>query len=464
MAVISGLVAFVSGAHPTASSWVDFALLFLAGAAVAGASSRATNPTVLWMTAITTLAAVPSWWTILAAAGFLLALFAAAFRLPLWASAASGGLAVQALLRLPPIGPFGTCSAIAAAAAVPVLISGYIHCQSSAKRFWRLSITSCVIAVVLFGGAAALALLQAAPKLTEGADLAQGAVQQADQDEAEVTLVKLQKAKRLFSQAEDNLQPWWVKPSFAIPVVGQHVRTASVAASAGSSLSSAAAETAKKLDGAQSLVTEGQVDVDLLNSYRPMIDRAAVELEIAERSISQLTSGWLIPPVRRQVFALTERLRSAAPAASTTAQILATTDGLLGVTEPRNYLVLATNPSETRELGGFVGGYVLIQVSNGAVEIVQSGKASELNDALALAKPTIGSPDFADIYGRYQMDKYFNNVTATPDFPVDAQVAGDAFAAATGTQVDGVILADPTAVAALLQLTGPVDIPAAERT
>ena len=40
--------------------------------------------------------------------------------------------------------------------------------------------------------------------------------------------------------------------------------------------------------------------------------------------------------------------------------------------------MLATNPAETRELGGFVGGYVLVAVTNGRVELLQSGKVSTL--------------------------------------------------------------------------------------
>ena len=461
---LSATMAFLVGSDPTASAWFNFVLLAVTGAVIALAASRASASSLIWMSAVATLAAVPSWWAVLAAGSLALALLSGAFESAVWVRALIGALACQALLRLPPIGPFGTCSAIAAIAMVPVLISGYRHCNRVNKRKWQLLGLASFVAVVIAGTASGLATLRAAPQLTQGAKAARSAIEQSSQDEAQVTLAKLENAESLFSQAQNGLGSWWVKPGLAIPVLGQHVRAASTAATAGESLSQTAAATARKLDGTQSLVTDGQVDVGLLNTYLPIAQQAAQELQTAQRSVSNLASGWLVPPVRNQLLSLSEELGSAAPAAETTAQVLASADGLLGVDGPRTYLVLATNPSETRELGGFVGGFVLLQVSNGRVEILQSGKASELNDALALAAPTIGTAEFADIYGRYQMDRYFNNVTASADFPTDAEAARDAFAAATGTQVDGVILADPTAVAALLELTGPVDVPAAERT
>jgi len=462
--VLSAAAAFLASSSPTASRWVDFLLLAVAGAIVALAASRAGDASLIWIGAVATLAAAPSWWTILAGAGFAIALLSSAFRAPVWVRALAGALAFQALLRLPPVGPFGTCSAIAVVACLPVLISGYRHCTSINKRRWSLSIAASLVALVILCSAAGLATFRAAPQLTQGADLARNAVQEAPKDEAAVTVKKLRNAEKLFSQAQNSLQPWWVKPSLGVPILGQHVRAATVAATAGESLSSTAAATAEKVDGSQSLVSNGQIDISLLSSYRPIAEQAAQELQTAKTEVANLTSGWLLPPVRRQVANLTDELSSAAPAAATTAKVLGSTDGILGVNEPRSYLVLATNPSETRELGGFVGGYVLIKVSNGRVEILQSGKASELNEALAAAAPKIGDAQFSNIYGRYQMDRYFNNVTAPADFSLAAAAARDAFAAATSTQVDGVILADPTGVAALLELTGAVDVPAAERT
>ena len=461
---LSAAAAFLAGSQPSASNWFNFVLLAIAGAVLAVASSKASDAPLIWIGAVATLAAVPSWWALLAAASFAIALLSAAFRLPVWVHALVGALACQALLRLPPIGPFGMCSALAAIAALPVLISGYRHCKHANKRRWQLVCAVCSVFIIVASAASGAAMLKAAPQLTQGANDARDAVRQSSQDESQVTLAKLQKAETQFSQAHESLQPWWVKPGLGIPIFGQHVRTASVAATAGVSLSRTAAATAKKVDGSQSLVTNGQVDINLLNSYLPIAEQAAQELQTAQRSVANLANGWLIAPVRRQLDSLSNELDSTAPTAATTAEVLSKTDSLLGVDRPRTYLVLATNPSETREVGGFVGGFVLVEVSNGRVEILQSGKASELNEALALAAPSIGDTNFANIYGRYQMGRYFNNVTATPDFATDAEAARDSFAAATGTQVDGVILADPTAVAALLELTGPVEVPAAERT
>jgi hypothetical protein len=51
------------------------------------------------------------------------------------------------------------------------------------------------------------------------------------------------------------------------------------------------------------------------------------------------------------------------------------------------------------------------------------------------------------------------NANLTPDFPTAATLLEQLYAAATGQRIDGVIVADPFALAALLELRGPVDVP-----
>jgi hypothetical protein len=51
----------------------------------------------------------------------------------------------------------------------------------------------------------------------------------------------------------------------------------------------------------------------------------------------------------------------------------------------------------------------------------------------------------------------------TPDFPTVAEIAADVYTQGTGTAIDGVVLMDPFVVTQLLQYTGPVFLPSADR-
>ena len=58
------------------------------------------------------------------------------------------------------------------------------------------------------------------------------------------------------------------------------------------------------------------------------------------------------------------------------------------------------------------------------------------------------------------MEYFPGNVSASPDWPMDSDVARQVYAHVPSIgETDGVLYADPTALAALLQLTGPVQVP-----
>jgi Protein of unknown function (DUF4012) len=55
--------------------------------------------------------------------------------------------------------------------------------------------------------------------------------------------------------------------------------------------------------------------------------------------------------------------------------------------------------------------------------------------------------------------RFWTSINVMPDFPSVAQAILNSYEAATGERLDGVILADPFAEAALLEATGPVQLP-----
>ena len=429
------------------------------------AAATARPNTLLWTTGVLAVAASPSWWVLAGLAGFVLAVVAAVAERPPWVSALGGLTAVVVAMHLPDYGPFGTSAAIVAVAVVPLCLAAVASCSPVVRRRWLAASAALVLAVVGVSLWAGLTSTSSAEALRSGAEEARSALNAAPDETAKVTAARLSSASAQFEEAARQLDGPAATAARFVPVVGQHLAAAKVAATSGVALAGAAVEAAELTEGNGGLVADGRVNLDLLSDYGPIAQRAAEVLAESSDDLAAVDSGWLLPPVAEQLDTLREELASAAPTARTTADVLGISDALLGAKGVRRYLVLATNPSETRELGGFVGGFVLLEVKDGRIEVVRSGKATELNDPLAaLGGADVGDADFKNRYGGYRVGDFFQNVTATADMGTNALVARSVFEAATGVGVDGVVVVDPAGLAALLSLTGPVEVPGADRT
>jgi hypothetical protein len=69
------------------------------------------------------------------------------------------------------------------------------------------------------------------------------------------------------------------------------------------------------------------------------------------------------------------------------------------------------------------------------------------------------SPDFDENYAEFGGAGSWHNLNMTPDFPTAARAAIGAYETATGTSIDGMIVADPFALRETLRVTGPTVVP-----
>ena len=150
-------------------------------------------------------------------------------------------------------------------------------------------------------------------------------------------------------------------------------------------------------------------------------------------------------------------LDAAIPEADRAQRALDVAPGLLGGSGTRRYLVLFGNPSETHGLGGFIGAWAELDTTDGKLTLTRHGKMGELNDATDWhTRKITGQPEYLRRYGYLQPARFLQNMSASPDFPTVSDVAEQLYPQAGGTKVDGVLYVDPYALAALLELTGPV--------
>jgi hypothetical protein len=127
---------------------------------------------------------------------------------------------------------------------------------------------------------------------------------------------------------------------------------------------------------------------------------------------------------------------------------------------PRRYLIAVANTAEMRGAGGMILSYGVLESADGTFTLGQFGPIDELALDTAVDPATLNLP--SDYLARWQdlePTKLWRNTTLSPDFQLDAPVMSAMFTAKTGLPVNGVIQIDPAGLAAILEGTGPVEVP-----
>ncbi|MEJ7764944.1 MAG: DUF4012 domain-containing protein, partial [Acidimicrobiales bacterium] len=205
----------------------------------------------------------------------------------------------------------------------------------------------------------------------------------------------------------------------------------------------------------------GQLDLDRLVAAEPELASLSTALHIAERGAVDARSPWLVRPfqdrLRRYHVELAD-VTATADRAHLAVQVL---PGLLGRERPTRWFVAVSSPAESRELGGFVGEYVVLVAEEGRLRLERSGSVDDDLGSKRAGRTLEG----LDLPGRYlsqQPELYWQNLTGYPDLPTVAAAVRSLWnQVAPGSPIDGVAYIDPHGLAALLRLTGPVPGPPA---
>ncbi len=143
------------------------------------------------------------------------------------------------------------------------------------------------------------------------------------------------------------------------------------------------------------------------------------------------------------------------------AEGLAVAPALLGADGTQRYFLAFSTPTESRDGGGFVGAYGILETDAGELDLVENGNISRIyprtvgRSAYDFEPP----PDWDERYGSYIVERNVGNMGASPDWPTDTDVIGQLYPqSADGTPLDGALYADPAALAGFLELTGPVTL------
>lgn len=465
VAAVSAVVAALSPARPVGLRAADVFWCGLLGLAVPLVASRARRWALLWAGAIAAVVGVGG--DVVAkvsAVGVLVAMGLIAFsdRRDRVVGAVLGALAVQALLRGPDYLFLGAPTIVGAVALVPLLFSAATVARTRERKVagWILGVG--VAVVVVLAALAGIAALQVRPKLDSAADYASSGLDQVGAGDTQGAAEAFGAAEVDFADASSGLEGFLTMGGRFLPVVGQHVEALRQVAAAGEDLSASAVTTATTADYRDLKAEGGVVDLARVTSLQAPVRDSADTVNAAVASVAEVRSPWLLGLVTTQLDEFDEKLADAASQTELAAQALEIAPALLGADGPKHYFVSFSTPAESRPGGGFVGAYGLLRADRGDLELLESGDLAPLNPeggvsggGYAFEPP----PGWQERYGSYFTNVFLGNHAASPDWPTDASVIAQLFPQTPGgLPVDGVIYADPAALAAFLQLTGPIEV------
>ncbi len=380
----------------------------------------------------------------------------ASWRHPL--GAATGGLGALALCHQSSLlSPWGQVLA-SVAATTAVLCTAYGHLRGSRRqKVHRVALVAVgsVGLVLVVGG---LATLQARSTLGSAAASTELALDLARSGEIDDAVTTFESAERSFARSHDQLTDIWTLPARAIPVVGDNLSAGADASAIGRDLAASAVVLGVDGDYQSLRFVDGTLDLESVEAMTPAVQQARADIDQAAADLAAIDRTWLLGPTTDQLDALTEELAGARRDVIDAAELLTALPVMLGADRPTHWYVMFTQPAEARYAGGFVAEYSLLRAEGGTITRIESGNSWDLNDVPG--DRTLDMPDwYISRYRRYHPDRYFQNHTASPDLPTNAEVVAQLAPQVGLPPIDGVISIDPAGLAALIEVTDPIIVP-----
>lgn len=456
----SAVAGALSGAHPTGTAVVDPIYdAFFAGL-VTAAGASAGRATLLWMAALA--GGFSRGYVIFPAAADLIVTLASTFtrRAIAPVGALSAALAVQVLLRLPSVGFLGGSALVGGVAVVPCLL----HARSRLPRRAR-RVTSWLLAFAAFGAVAlsvpvAVEAVLARQEVTSGTAVAEDALSLVSAGNANPAKAELAVAHQDFESAAARTGSLWASGAKLVPLVAEQRLGVVAATQVASKITAVAGAQAGRIDFAGLHYSHGGIDLAALTALQNPLQEVSSALNGGTARLSSVRSPWLVGPLRSRLDLLYTKVAKAARSASLAAQAVAAAPSLLGGNGTRHYMVALMDTSESRGLGGLVVSYSVVTASDGKLSLGTFHDISYLAGQLAAhgGGKLAGPPGFIAMYGQNPAE-YPQNITYAPDLPTVADVADQLYREAGNGSLDGLMVLDPRSLAALLDFTGPIQVP-----
>ena len=370
--------------------------------------------------------------------------------------------AIGVLMGRSVLSPWWACGAVIALVGVVVAATAgaavYPEPAVGLPRRLLLVVAFAVVGVLAVGAPASAALLDARDSLNEGARLARLGLRYAERGERGRAAGAFDRSTREFERARDQLGGPVVSAGLVVPGLGANVRVARTVTALGSRLSRSGSHLVRAVDPNALRIRQGQVPIKELGRVAPDLARGARTLRTSLNAVEAINQAYLTPQVRSAVETLRDRLVRASRGADQAAEGAQLIPAIVGSDGPRRYFLAVQNNAESRATGGFIGNWGVLDADRGRLHLERFRRIAELNQSDGRPRELHASEEFARRYGRFDVAHTWQNVNMSPDFPTDARVMTDLYAQSGNPPVDGVVSVDPPGLAAILELTGPVNV------
>lgn len=367
------------------------------------------------------------------------------------------GTMVNAVLWYPP----GTNAAgilLAIVALSLVVVSGIKYLRPTKRKVAKATLVTMGVLAVLAGVLAVVAMVLAYGQVRTGSNAARDALESARNGDAPAAKANLADASDSFAVASKRITGPLTIPARFVPGLSQQVQAVVTTVDQGSTISNTADDLVATADY-DHLQYDGRLDLAQVKALAGPTARADGSLRDAGAELGTLQQSWLLPPLRERIEQFSGDIDDARKDTTLASQLLKVTPGLFGADGERRYLVIFMTPAELRGAGGFIGSYAVLVADDGDVEMEKSGRIADLISLPKLDHRTLEGPaDYIRRYGRFHPQNFVQDATFSAHFPSSAAVLSNIYTKVKGSQIDGVIAVDPTGLAALLKLTGPVAV------
>jgi hypothetical protein len=465
LALVAGVAATFSGNQPTGNSAADFVWSFVFAASLVWLGQFA-DPRAFMLSAVLVLffsgLQVPA--LIFGALSIVAAMTITVWR-PFdrdsWAIGAgfAAAMAAQAILYLPNLGFSLSASLLAAVAIAPLAITGFRRLPADHLRIARRAAFTITVFAVVASVLTLIAALSVRSQIVSGIERAESGITAVEQGAQPEALVLLDMAQSDFDKASARLRGPLTWPARWVPIAAQHSRALETAARQGAALVSTAARTVTQADVDKIRGQNGRLDLALVEAVNAELNLASRTLAAARVSLQDVNSPWLVPLLSSRLASVNEELAATGVNIDLANHGTAVLPNMFGANGLRRYIVLFVQPSESREFGGFVGAYGLLEADQGQFTLVESGS---IDTDLGVGKATFSDPtSFPQPYVFAGPSTQPQNLTATADLSTIANAIRDLvpqWRQDPNFLIDGLITIDPYALAGMLELTGPLDV------
>jgi hypothetical protein len=271
------------------------------------------------------------------------------------------------------------------------------------------------------------------------------------------------RARESFAGARGDMGNPAVRVISWLPLVGRTPDSVTAVAEAGVLVAQAGLELARSGEGLPGQVAalaprDGRIPLEPMRQLAPGLERAAQLLGRADAIMRESPDHWLPGPVADPRYEFETQVAEAHRIVAGAADLARTLPAFLGGEGQKRYLVGAQNPAELRGTGGFIGAYAIMEARQGRIKLGPFLPIIELTPSRVQGVDP-PNPDYERIYKRFGGAGLMHNINMTPDFPSAAVAIEHLYEQVKGERLDGVIVADPHALASLMQATGSVEVP-----